>query len=266
MVRIGVFIACVAFLSGCALLPIPPNPKDEDVIKKSTIPVDGNTAVDLLKAKQLLSGWKHEYEEANLGRREWQVGLDEVLFYGSILTVLGASAATRGARHLRNLGIVGAGGAGLMQGHYQLGAQQTAFRKAITKLSCMETALIQITPANQRAFPDIAASLKAILANLPATILSNIDAVRTELGNTLNAITLSTPTKDEIASSFEKWKNAKEKAPNTPTSAGEKSAAGGFLALSSPSVPELNALKQSYEQALNKVTAEFEVCLKTEAK
>lgn len=227
-------------LAACALRPVPPELSREEVIAKATASSD--TAVDLETAKKILNGWHNVYLEAAQSRRNWQLGFSEVLFYGSLFAVLGAII---NHDHARNLGIAAAGGSSLASGHYQANVQAAAFRKAVRRLACLEEATMQITPRDEARYASsLAPALRATLYELPAKMVNRIRKVRTELGDTLNGIELATPSRDDIANAFKSLLDARQKAATVQV-------AGGVDALR----------KARFEAALEKVEAEFQICM-----
>lgn len=238
-------------LSACSLMPIPPEYSNQTIVTEKATALS-DTSVDLDTAKKLLNGWHNVYTDAAQARRKWQLGFGETMFYGSVFAVLGA--ITNHDR-LRNLGIAAAGGSSLASGHYQAGTQATAFRKAIKKLACMEEATMQITPADENQFSGaITADQRQVLVGLPVRIVSRIRKVRTELGDTLNGIELSTPSKDDIADAFQKWLTAKKKTTDAQAarfSDPDADAAQRALLLR----------KDRFAAALDKVEAEIDICM-----
>lgn len=195
-----VIFFCLYGLSGCALWPIPPNKTIAEAQKEATIPIDTSLTID--DAKRLVNGWSNIYEDAALGRRRWQLGFSEVLFYGSILAVAGS--ATHHDR-VRNVGIGLAGSSSLLAGHYKIDEQLAAFRKAIGRLTCMEEATLQVTQVDIETFEIQEIKTQTAAAELPATLFRNVNRVRRELGDTLNALNLTTPSRADIADAYKKY-------------------------------------------------------------
>lgn len=193
-------VLCFFGFSGCALWPLPPNYTTVDAQKAASIPSD--TSIDIDGAKKLINGWLNIYEDAALGRRRWQLGFSEVLFYGSILAVGGS--ATHHDR-LRNVGIGLAGSSSLLNGHYKIDEQLAAFRKAIGRLACMEEATVQIVQQDVALFEISDAKMHKATVDLPVTLFQYVNRVRRELGNALNSIVLAALTQKEIYDAYQKY-------------------------------------------------------------
>ena len=242
-------------------MPVPPEMTRAEAMTRA--PSSSDTSMDLDTAKKLLSGWRVVYIEAAESRRRWQLGFGEALFYGSVFAVLGT---IRNHDHLRNLGIGAAVGSSLLGSHYQASAQLTAFRKAIKRLNCLEETVMQITPEDEIQFSELTPQQKQTLVDLPVRLVNRVEKVRTELGDTLNGIQLSTPSKEEIASMFQKWLVAKQSAVAAPVTS--KEAAFGKVpgALVDPVIEQarLRALqirRDRFVAALDRANPEIDVCM-----
>lgn len=254
-----VSISVALAMGGCSsVLPVAANYSNEQVIAKSDIDAAAHTSLTLAQAKKLANGWKNIYLEAQATRQEWQSAFGETIFYGSILAVLGI--VTHHDR-VRNLGLVLAGGAGLADGHYKLAVQRAAFRKAESRMACIERAMLQITPANVATF-DVAGAVRETLTSLPVLVVEHAETVRGELRKSLLDIELTTPSRQEISDAFTRLKEAEANVPRPAALTTNERAKHINTFGANRTQSEQEEQKQAFLAALAKVKAEFGVCVK----
>ncbi|HLO65316.1 MAG TPA: hypothetical protein VK165_20325 [Azonexus sp.] len=277
-----ILVAIAAFLSGCSIYPIAPNQGMKVTDPAVTNQGYDDSTVTLSVAKKVVTGWLKVYEDAMDDRRYWELGFSEGFFYGSVFAVLGQVKHWVG---LRNTGAATAAGSLLLQDHYKLAQQRAAFNQAIGRLSCMRDALLEISPVDENAFT-LAKDRRLTLALLPAKVVRTVDTVRRDLKASLDTMTLTTPTRDDIASSFKNYLVAKDKPVplgEAAVSAAEKDLHEEIFAatieadkdkssdMSKPNshkaltVKELESRKLAFIKAIDTVDANFDLCMKVPA-
>ena len=199
-------------LSACSLYPVVPEKTQAELIQRGK--EKGLSSIDLADARDLVAGLRSVLADAANSRQKTAIVLNELVFYGTLIAVGGT---IRDSIAARNTGGGIAALASIFSGHYQVGVQQTAMRAAIDKLDCVRDAIAPISPGVRQLFksdfsdtgaPSIAGKFDAI----PGQTLRAVNAIEDKLQVALAGISLSTPTRDELAAVFDKFTAAKKNA------------------------------------------------------
>lgn len=235
--RILLALALAACVASCAIdsprsiYPVASRKSPQELLdaaKSRDIPV-----LDLEKSHQLLTGLHDLIEDASTGRQKKNLVASELLYYGTLVAVLGVTLDSRAAR---NTGAAVGAAAELFSGHYKLADQKVVFDKALARIDCARMAIMPLSPGVWATFPspglenvtpkpneeqtkagvtDAATSF----AELPQDTLEFVDQVQTDLIAALNKITLSAPTRTELTTSVNAWNQARAVDKPTPPGA-----------------------------------------------
>lgn len=183
-------------------------------------------------AKQLLSGWQSQLEDAATTRQKTELVASEILYYGTLLMVGGstAMAATTSADplHIRNIGAGLGLGSTLFSSHYKINEQRTVFERASTRLNCVLDAAADINKKNHDLF--IASAIAAppledgkpfltAYDDIPRQIVYFIERQTVpDLQAALRSITLGAASREELLATIQAWNKARTEA----AQAGEK--------------------------------------------
>jgi len=169
----------------------------------------GYTAND---ARDMVIGLSDILSEARNDRDTQSLVAEEVTFYGTLMAITGISLDSRAAR---NTGGVLAGLATLFTGHYKPSDQSLIFDKAAQRANCLEDLLRPVTPEARQLFPDDFggdAELAKAYTEIPSDTVAFIDTISKDLNAALKAVTLSSPSKDDLANTMQSWKSSKDPA------------------------------------------------------
>jgi hypothetical protein len=210
-------------LAGCASVA-PMDDYDRDkIIEAARSSQASIKPVSLEDARLLAAGWRDKLESAAVSRERQAMVADEVLYYGTlILTGAQAAIASKGAAaiphaimYARNAGAAGAIGSTLYKGHYKPGIQQPIFEKAAMRMRCATDAIADIKPELLAHYTPAELALtkgndqesfQQLIDEAPHKIVQFIEQKSvTDLRAALSAITLGTPSKDEIAAVFKQY-------------------------------------------------------------
>jgi hypothetical protein len=155
-------------------------------------------------ARNLVIGLTAKLDDAARHRNDAEIVTRELLFYGSLIAVGGVAASSIA---LRNVGAGIAAGSIAVDHHYQSSVQESAFRKASQRMRCardlldpIDPALLDVLPAPARnAIPD---KTMADYSTVPRNVSNYVDRVSQDLRAALAAVTLSTPSQQDLLASF----------------------------------------------------------------
>lgn len=218
------WLCFTVLLSACSLYPTMPQQSREELIALGR--AEGTSAIDLADARDLVAGLRSVLADAAQSRHKTAIVLNEIVFYGTLIAVGGTVADSIAARNTGG-GLAALGS--VFSSHYQVSVQQTAMRAAVDKLDCVRDAIAPISPGVRQLFasdfsdtgdpsatppiPDIRGKFDAV----PGVTLRAVRAIEDKLRVALAGIALSTPTKDELATVFGKFIDAKKLAEDSAT-------------------------------------------------
>lgn len=218
-------VASTALLTGCSYntpWPIEPHYNRSEQVSKGT----DQASLTLAQSRLLIAGYKSTLQSAASERRQAEIVASEILYYGTLLTVIGSAVvASQGvaslsgsALHARNLGAAAGLGSSLYGSRYKLAEQQIALRKAASRLECASDAIAPISEhildallATPNALDDLDAkitnpSFRSRLIEIPRQTTHFIERqVIPELRASLQAVILAQPSREELLSKLEEW-------------------------------------------------------------
>jgi hypothetical protein len=224
--RIILTLASGLLLGGCAFWPVAPA---FDLKTQSNGP-KVLYQLDPYEARALLANWESALDSAAQNRRTAELVTNELVFYGTLVFTAalahishagGTAHVSRDVLHARNVGAAAAVGSQLLSSHYQWSDQRIAFQAAASRVKCAREALAPLNPAVRALMtdPDITKvnaeltkagrkeTFEALWAAVPGTTTHFVERqVNPDLQAALQAVTLSTPTKAELAAVVDKWK------------------------------------------------------------
>jgi hypothetical protein len=165
-------------------------------------------------ARNLVIGLTAKLDDAARHRNDAEIVARELLFYGSLIAVGGVAASSIA---LRNVGAGIAAGSIALDHHYQSSVQESAFRKASQRMRCARDLLDPIDPALLDALPAparnaISDKTMADYSAVPRNVSNYVDRVSQDLRAALAAVTLSTPSQQDLLASFSANNVAKQHA------------------------------------------------------
>lgn len=223
-------LAACATLAGCGT-PWPLEPVYDPIRLKAQSNGRANDYSDIDSVKSIAFEWQKEMGEATRDRRKQEILVADIVFYGTILLTggqawLAKSAGSTTALHVRNVGLGTAVGAGLFGNHYTPKGQRLAFSKAEERMACLNRALNPVPSAEQwsafqiqqDAFKDLtdkamekSVDLAGLYVEVPKQALEYIETyVLPNLKAELAEVSLATPSREEIISAAQKYKEQKE--------------------------------------------------------
>ena len=233
--RLVCVVTAAALTAGCGtsgVWPVVPKYDRKELIAQGQLPA-AHTVEDVRK----LSGKWHELMyEAGRDRDVQRVVQNEILFYGTLMLTGGALMFAKEGKaiwqSLRNIGGATAIGSDLIGGHYQPGDQSMAFRKAETQMACLidalqpipgETVYQTLFTADEKdkvnrkletdKFPD--PDIDNLYAAVPRLTLHFIEhQVIPTLRADLQAITLGTPSREELMSRLDQFREKQTQGTN----------------------------------------------------
>jgi hypothetical protein len=163
-------------------------------------------------ARNLVIGLTAKLDDAAQHRNDAETVAREILFYGSLIAVGGVAV---GSIALRNVGAGIAAGSVALDHHYEASIQEAAFRKATQRMRCARDLLDPIDPALLDALPTPARNAipdktMADYSAVPRAVSNYVDRVSQDLRAALSAVTLSTPSQQDLQASFSANKAANE--------------------------------------------------------
>lgn len=222
-------MTAAAMLGGCAWPVVP----SFDIKEQA----NGTKAVyqlDPYEARSLLVNWEHVLESAARNRRTAELVMEELTFYGTLVFTAalaqishggGTAQVSKSVLRARNIGAGAAGGSQLLTSHYRWADQRVAFMAAASRLRCAREAIAPLNPAVRELMTDVyIASVNMELKNAGShhnfeelwTNVPNVTAqfveeqVNPELQAALQSISLSTPSRTELATLIDNWKQANQ--------------------------------------------------------
>lgn len=277
----AVVLLCSVSLTGC-VLPVVPNYDRVALAQKGKL----SEALTVEQVRNIAGGWADELDAAVRSRHLQDIYAREVLFYGTLLFSAGALQVARqasdGWRRARNTGAGMAAGADLFRGHYEPENQSLAFARAAALMKCMNAALepipgeleyTQLLDSDEKAA--ISAKLTAAPADLDAlyndvpklTLHFMEQVVLPRLQADLKAISLGTPTKQELTAVLDKYRADKASGDAAGAAAflssGTKSAMKAFL--NNQAVPDevIKLRQKAVVSALASYASELLLCKPT---
>lgn len=225
--RLVCIVSAVAVTTGCGttsgVWPVVPKYDRADLIKKEGSFPEANTVAGV---KNLSGAWHKLMYEAGRDREVQRVVQNEVLFYGTMMLTGGALMFAKEGKAiwqtLRNIGGAAAFGSDLIGSHYQPGDQSMAFRKAETQMACLIDALQPIPNQNEYDKLFTADEKNKVSEKLQAAESPDIDDLHAavprltlhfiehqvipSLRADLQAITLGTPSREELMARLDQFK------------------------------------------------------------
>jgi hypothetical protein len=209
--RLLVFFGAFALTSCASLYPHQPWTSRDELIKTGQehqlVPITVNDA------RNLIIGLYEVLSDAKKSRDLQALVGEEVTFYGTLIAVAGITADSRAAR---NSGGVLAGLAALLVGHYKPADQSLIFDKAAQRVDCLKEAMRPISPQVRNLFgADFGTGnddVVAAYAEIPAQTIDFVDTISKDLNAALQSVVLSAPSKDELTTTMQGWKDSKNKA------------------------------------------------------
>jgi len=220
-------MTAVAMLGGCAWPVVPSfNIKEQ---------ANGTKAVyqlDPYETRSLLANWEDVLESAARDRRTAELVMEELTFYGTLLFTAalvqishagGTAQVSKSVLRARNIGAGAAAGSQLLTSHYKWSEQRVAFTAAANRLKCAREAIAPLNPAVRELMTDdyIASvnmelknagsqhTFEELWTNVPSVTAHFVEGqVNPGLQAALQAITLSTPSRTELAALIDNWKQA----------------------------------------------------------
>lgn len=222
-------------LVGCTFLPTADYSR-EDVLKTGRTNNAAIVAITAQDAQILAAEWRNRLESAANNRRDQDFAAQEVLYYGTLLFAgaqsaiasKGVAAIPKDLLHARNVGGALAIGSSLFSQHYKVSEQRPIFEKAAARMRCVTDAMADIRPEfredwTQDEFDRLRDTDNKLIAPLyysfPQAVVEFIERRSLiDLRAALSAVTLGMPSKDEMAKTFQDWKDQKDKANNSAVS------------------------------------------------
>jgi hypothetical protein len=187
--------------------PIKPWGTREELIQKGQAHV--LVPITVKDARNMVIGLYDVLSSAKNDRDLQSLVGEEVMFYGTLLAVAGISVDSRAAR---NTGGALAGLATLLTGHYKPADQSLIFDKAAQRVDCLKELLRPVTDDTRKLFPDNFGDAVVAKAynDIPSDTIEFVDTISKDLDAALKAVTLSSPSKDELANTMSSWKDSKD--------------------------------------------------------
>lgn len=243
-----------AVLTGCGT-PWPIEPKYvRKALATGAVPEDLS---DIDSAKKIAYNWEKALGDASRDRRKQEIALSELVFYGTLLLTggqawLAKEAASTDALRARNLGVAGAAGGSLLNGHYQPRDQRLAFAKAEERMACLNEALSPVPSINDWASfrtegKDVLSAVNSKMGSgttldslylaVPRQALAYIEGyVTPQLKAQLLEISLGSPSREEVVAAVKQY--------NGDKAAGAQAVAEAASAAASD-VPESSSLAEA---------------------
>jgi len=227
-VCMSLIVSACAFDSPHSVYPVAPKKTTKELIAAAGS--DDIPNMQLAESRLALIGLHNILEAAAGGREKTNLIASELLYYGTLVAVLGVTLDSRAAR---NAGAAVGAGAELFSGHYHLSDQQVVFEKALARVDCGRDAIAPMTPAILDTFPskDLAdvtptptkeqsdsgvKDAATSFAELPQNTLDFVNKVQSDLKVALSKVVLSAPSKDDLNKSIDTWNKARAITPGTP--------------------------------------------------
>ena len=216
----GIF-ALATLVSACSIYPVAPKLSLQEL--RDRAPSDAQIPPDLSNSRALLAGLHKVLEDGADNRQTISIAASEVLYYGTLLAILGVTLDSRAARN------TGAGlgfGAEIFTGHYKLADQHVIFQKALAQVICAEDAIAPVAPGVLNSFPNgnlvqvpppnppLADGMSAeqTIEALPARTIVFVRTVQKQLGDALDKVVLPAMSKEDLKTLVDTWDNSRKAA------------------------------------------------------
>lgn len=266
--RVLMSLSFCAALAGCAWPIMPTFDVEQQVKGTKTL-----HQMDQYEARSLLANWHDTLESAANNRRNAELVMAELTFYGTLVftgalahiaSAGGAAQVSKDVLRARNIGATAAGGSQLLSSHYNWPAQRVAFSKAANRLQCASRAMAPLNPAlrdvvmNPTYIDNLTAELKKkdppttfeeLWSKIPEQTLHFVESqVNPDLQASLQAITLSTPSQTELTTLIDSWRSARKTGADVASTADGARVSEQRLSKIRSTVPVLNVVNGSTKE------------------